>query len=46
MDRSGHPLWLRAVILFGTVYLVVGITFAALANTSASDQMRDTCSLA
>ena len=30
MDASGHQRWLRAAILIGIVFLVVGLTFAAL----------------
>jgi hypothetical protein len=40
MDRSANQRWLREAILFGIVYLVVGIAFGALANSSASNQMR------
>ncbi len=46
MDASGHQQWLRAAILFGILYLAVGITFAALANTAASNEMRVTWRLA
>ncbi len=35
-----HQTWFRTVILLGAVYLVVGITFAALANASPSNEMR------
>ncbi len=38
MDASGRLRWLRAVLLFGVGYLVVGITFSAL--PAASHQMR------
>jgi hypothetical protein len=44
MNASGPPRWLRAVILVGVVYLVTGLTFAALA--AASNQMRGTWRLA
>ncbi len=40
MDASGRLRWLRAALFLGLVYLVVGITFAALANRAASNQMR------
>lgn len=40
MEASGHRRWFRAVMLCGAVYVIVGITFAALANTSASVQSR------
>src|SRR5712692_8313702 len=46
MDSSGRLRWLPAVILVGVVYLVAGITFAALANRAASNQMRVTWRLA
>jgi phosphoglycerol transferase MdoB-like AlkP superfamily enzyme len=32
--------WLRATILAGVVYLIVGLTFAALAASAPSNQMR------
>lgn len=37
---SGRQRWLSTVILVGVLYLVVGITSAALAGAAASDQMR------
>src|SRR6266705_5796453 len=40
MDTSGRLRWLRAVLLLGVVYLVTGITFAALAHGAGSNQMR------
>jgi len=40
MDDSNDKRRLRPVILFGIVYLVVGITFAALANHSYSNETR------
>jgi len=40
MDALVNKRWLLAVILFGVVYLIVGMTFAALAGWSASNQMR------
>jgi hypothetical protein len=39
MDVSSQQPWRRAVILLGVVYLVVGLTFGALAGVS-SNQMR------
>ena len=39
MDGPGQR-WLRAVLLVGVVYLVVGVTFATLAGRSGSGQMR------
>jgi len=38
--------WLRAVLFLGLVYLVTGITFAALASRAASNPMRMTWRLA
>jgi hypothetical protein len=46
MDASGQKRWLRAAILFGIVYLVVGLVIAEIANNSASDQMRSAWRLA
>src|SRR6266516_4913870 len=46
MDTSGRLRWLRAVLLLGAVYLVTGITFAALAHGAGSNQMRVTWRLA
>src|SRR2546425_1600596 len=46
MDTSGRLRWLRAVLLLGVVYLVTGITFAALASRAGSNQMRVTWRLA
>ena len=46
MDASGRLRWLRAVLFLGVVYLVAGITFAALAGGAASHQMRVTWRLA
>ncbi len=40
MDDSGRQRWLSTVVLVGVVYLVVGITSAALAAAAASDKMR------
>src|SRR2546422_11369770 len=42
MDTSGRLRWLRAVLLVGVVYLVTGITFAALTHGAGSNQMRVT----
>jgi hypothetical protein len=39
MDESSQQRWRRAVILLGVLYLVVGLTFGALAGAS-SNQMR------
>jgi len=44
MNSSGRSRSLRALLLVGAVYLVVGITFAAL--PAASNQMRVTWRLA
>src|SRR5205809_5281788 len=46
MDTSGRLRWLRAVLLVGVVYLVTGITFAALAHGAGSNQIRVTWRLA
>src|SRR5215216_4082972 len=40
MNRLADQQWLRVAISFAVVYPVVGITFAALANPSASHGMR------
>lgn len=40
MNSSSNKRWLKAVILFGIVYLVVGITFGGLANLSTSNETR------
>jgi vacuolar-type H+-ATPase subunit I/STV1 len=40
MDASGRKPWIRAAILVGVVYFVVGMVFAALAKPAVSDQMR------
>jgi hypothetical protein len=42
MDESRQQRWHRAVILLGVVYLVVGLTFGALAGWVSSNQMRVT----
>ena len=39
MDESGQRRWARAVILLGVLYLVVGLSFGALAGIS-SNRMR------
>ena len=36
MDESRQPRWYRWVILLGVLYLVVGLTFGAMAGTSSS----------
>ena len=46
MDRLANQQWLRMAMFFAIVYPVVGITFAALANPSASNEMRITWRLA
>ena len=46
MDRPAHQRWLRSAMFFAIVYPVVGITFAALGNPSASNEMRITWRLA
>jgi len=40
MDESSRRLWPRAVILAGAVYLLIGMTFAALAASASSNQTR------
>jgi hypothetical protein len=40
MDAFSHKPWIRAVIIIGIIYLVVGVVFAALANPSVSDHTR------
>jgi hypothetical protein len=40
MDDSGRQRWLSTVILVGGLYLAVGISSAALAGATASNQMR------
>jgi hypothetical protein len=40
MDASTRQRWVRAVILVGTGYFIVGVLFAALANPAVSDQVR------
>ena len=45
MDASGRQQWVRAVILVGVLYSVIGIVFGAFAGWSASDRMRFTWNL-
>ena len=42
MDASDRKRWLRAVVLFGAVYLVIAIAFGQFASWAASDSMRET----
>jgi hypothetical protein len=46
MDKLADQRWLRIAICFALLYPVVGITFAALANPSVSNEMRITWRLA
>jgi hypothetical protein len=46
MDRPANQGWVRTALFFAIVYPVVGITFAVLANPSASNTMRVTWRLA
>jgi len=46
MDASRRSTWLRAVLLVGAVYLVIGIATAALANQPPSSHARVTWRLA
>jgi len=46
MEASHRQSWVRAVILFGVVYGVVGIVFGTLASPSVSAQVRVTWRLA
>jgi hypothetical protein len=46
MDRQANQPWLRVAVIVALVYPVVGVTFAALANPSASNEMRITWRLA
>lgn len=46
MDRQANQPWLWMAFLVAIVYSVVGIAFAALANPSASNEMRITWRLA
>lgn len=40
MDTSDQNRWQRAAILLGVVYLLVGLTSAALAGSVASNELR------
>src|SRR6267378_8553801 len=40
MDEPRQQQWYRGVIMLGAVYLVIGLTFAALAGWASSSQMR------
>jgi vacuolar-type H+-ATPase subunit I/STV1 len=40
MDMPVDRRWLRLAILFGMVYLIVGLAFGELANLAASNEMR------
>jgi len=42
MDESSRRRWQWAVILLGVAYLVVGVTFGALAGSVSSNRMRVT----
>lgn len=42
MDGPRQQHWLRAVILLGVAYLVIGLTFGTLAGSASSGQMRAT----
>jgi hypothetical protein len=42
MDEPRRQRWLRAVILLGLVYVVIGLAFATLAGGASSSQMRGT----
>jgi vacuolar-type H+-ATPase subunit I/STV1 len=46
METSANRRWLRAAILFGIAYLVIGILFGALAGQAASNEMQVTWRLA
>ena len=46
MERSLSQRWFPTAMLFAIVYPVVGITFAASANSSASNEVRVTWRLA
>jgi ABC-type Fe3+ transport system permease subunit len=46
MNRPANQQWLRMAMFIAIVYPVVGITFAALANPSVSNEMRVTWRLA
>src|SRR5262245_5761913 len=40
MDAPSHKPWVRAAIIIGIVYMIVGIVFAARANPAVPDQTR------
>ena len=42
MDASDRKRWLRAVLLLGVLYCVIGIAFGAFARWAASNSMRET----
>ncbi|MCM3902477.1 MAG: hypothetical protein ND866_12285 [Pyrinomonadaceae bacterium] len=42
MDASDRKRWLRAVVLLGAVYFIIGVAFGAFARWSASNSMRET----
>ena len=42
MDASDRKRWLRAVLLVGVVYFVIGISFGAFGRWAASNSMRET----
>lgn len=42
MDPSDRKRWLRAVLLIGVIYFVIGIAFGALAHRAGSNSMRET----
>src|SRR4051794_15421395 len=42
MNAPGRQRWLRMVLLFGVVYLLISVAFGAFADWSASNQMRVT----
>ena len=42
MDASARQRWLRRAVLFGAVYFVFGVAFAAFAGWAASHSLRVT----
>jgi len=42
MDASDRKRWLRAVVLLGVLYCVIGIAFGLFARWAASNSMRET----
>jgi hypothetical protein len=42
MDKSDRKPWLRAALLLGVVYFVIGIGFGVFASRAASNSMRET----